>query len=158
MTAEDIRRLRDTPAAAEAALNAMDEADRAALAARLDALVSAAERENAVIRGENRMLEIALDVHRDAHQSGLIEGLKQAIAAGGSALPPKLLAHPDAAVPWMSFQDQFLASRGELSDGTLKTYRQFFRDLETAIGVKNLGDLTTRDIAKYGDLVGEKGE
>jgi integrase len=149
LTAEDVRRVRDDTEAAVAALDALSDADRAALAARLDLIVRAREAQLADLRHENAVLTLAIDIHDDARQQGVIEGLRQAIASG--AQPAKAKAHAEASAPWTTFTAKFLKSRGDLSTATRTTYEQAFRDFETAVGAKPLADIEARDIARYGE-------
>jgi integrase len=149
LTSEDVRRMRDDTEAAVAALDALSDADRTALAARLGMIVRTGEAQLAELQHQHSALTLAIDIHDDARQQGVIDGLRQAIASG--AQPVKARAHAEASAPWPTFKGRFLKSRGELSEATTTTYEQAFRDFETAIGSKPLADIEARDIARYGE-------
>jgi hypothetical protein len=120
LTSEDVRRMRDDTEAAVAALDALSDADRTALAARLGMIVRTGEAQLAELQHQHSALTLAIDIHDDARQQGVIDGLRQAIASG--AQPVKARAHAEASAPWPTFKGRFLKSRGELSEATTTTY------------------------------------
>jgi len=153
LTTADLRAALASPGV-EAELERLSPDDAAALARRVRDLLAEAGRGVAGVRAERDRLEAMADVARDSRRLGLLDGLREAMAAGVGDRQPK--AHVDAVVPWSSLVPRFLPSRPGLSPATLKSYGQAFREWKELIGDKLLSEVTARDVARYGEFLEQK--
>lgn len=154
LEAADLIALKTDPVTTGAALAALSPEDNAALARRVKLIVARAEVDLEVERRHGDVVKLMAEVHDEARSMGIIEGLKQAIAAGGALQKPT--AHADAARPWHQFLEAFFKSRPGMSASTRTSYHQAFREWQGVIGEKNLADLEPRDIARYAEWLERK--
>lgn len=155
---DDIVAIRKDLPAAMAELEAMSDEDRVRLHEALGRVVKHAEREVFDLLVEREMRSTMLDFGRDSHRQGMIDGLKDAVAAGARVVreDPEPKAHPEAQAPWPEFVDRFYGSRPGMSESTRVSYAQAFKEWQALIGDKNLADIKLRDVGRYSEWLSHK--
>jgi integrase len=99
--------------------------------------------------------------HATAAQQDLAAHLAQAVRQlgdGGRIVPagPDISAAPEAMKPWPSLVEKFFEDRPSIGASAQTSHRQAFRDLETVIGDKPLGEVIKTDIKAFADYLRDK--
>ena len=167
LTADDVAALRADLPGALAELEAMPAEDRVRLNAALQDIVKRLERDSFDMKVDLVMAQTVFDIGREARQSGIIQGMRDAITAGAQAAGSDhrsrsakgqtfSRAHPEAEAPWPTFIDRFYADRPGMSESTLASYGQAFREWQALIGDKHLADIRPRDVGRYSEWLAGK--
>ena len=169
LTAEDVAALRADLPGALAEIETMPAEDRVRLNAVIQSIVKRLEREAFDLKVDREMARTVIDIGREARQSGIIQGMRDAITAGAVAQAARSghrsrpakgqtfsQAHPEAEVPWPTFIDRFYTDRPGMSESTLASYGQAFREWQAVIGDKHLADIRPRDVGRYSEWLAGK--
>jgi hypothetical protein len=75
-----------------------------------------------------------------------------------TANPDQAVRHRsvEAALPWRSQEERFFADRPSIGESARVSHRQAFRELETLIAAKPLGEVTATDIKAFADYLRDK--